>query len=181
MRVLGCHRLSVDTVLPALPRPYPARLTGSDLDGPRRTRMHEPEDPLMPIAAYYMGSYGRGPGMRLYGSGMADAGAGPPRWPFGDGGVLDSTYAPVKPGVRRDEEPQGRARITLVGGWTVLAFWDRTGPDKRGAINSTFVIEGTHSPHEALALATEYFPQVFERLHFEVSLEGFGWFSGRTH
>ncbi len=126
---------------------------------------------------YFMGSYGSGAGMGLYVPGMRGAGE-VADWPFLHGDILDSTYAPRKLGYHADEEPQGRARVTLVDEWTVLAFWDRSGPDKRGAINSTFVIEGTRSPREALALAMQHFPQVFDRHDFAVKLEGLGWLPG---
>ena len=128
---------------------------------------------------YFMGSYGRSAGMYLYRPRMERARL-PIMWPFGNGDMLDATYAPKKPNYRGDEEPQGRARVTLIADWTVLAFWDRSGPDKRGAINSTFVIQGTYSPDEALTLAREHFPQIFERLDFEVKLEGVGWMSRRS-
>lgn len=74
---------------------------------------------------------------------------------------LDGGFAPR---VGREEAPQGHAKLTHVPeqGITVLAFWDRTG-DQRGASHSTFVVDGHHSFDDALALAREAFPEVFER------------------
>lgn len=68
----------------------------------------------------------------------------------------------------KDQE-QGRARLHLIAGWTVLAFWDRSG-DRRGGSNSAFLAEGKFTFDEMCALARQHFPSVWTRitLAFEV-------------
>jgi hypothetical protein len=84
---------------------------------------------------------------------------------------IDGVYAPVfglRPGYNYDrEQPEGRARLAYVSGWTVLAFWDRS-CDRRGASNSAFLLEGHFDFAGALALARATFPSIFERFTFEV-------------
>lgn len=70
---------------------------------------------------------------------------------------------------RGDEKPQGQARLTQVSGWTVLAFWDRSG-DSRGASNSSFVFDQILDGETALMWARKTFPQLFERFPFEVTI-----------
>src|SRR2546429_6333700 len=50
--------------------------------------------------------------------------------------TLDGQYCPVDP-----EEREGRARVTHIGGWTILAFWDRSG-DQPDNSNSAVVEKG---------------------------------------
>lgn len=85
-------------------------------------------------------------------------------------GPLDGIY-PRRPEFRtrdqreKDDEPQDQsaARMSLVDGWTVLAFWDRTA-DHRGNSNSAFLAPGSHTFDEMRALAREHFPGVMERI-----------------
>lgn len=84
---------------------------------------------------------------------------------------LDGAYAPVfalRPGSRYDrEQPEGKARLAHVAGWTVLAFWDRS-CDGRGASNSAFLLESRLDFAGALLLARATFPSIFQRFTFEV-------------
>jgi len=84
---------------------------------------------------------------------------------------LDGVYAPRLPGKyagdKGPEAAQGRATITHVAGWTVLAFWDRS-VDDRGASNSAFVIPGELTFEQARDRAREAFPEVWRRFTFEV-------------
>lgn len=87
--------------------------------------------------------------------------------------TLDGLFQPRLP--RRgaydkgEEAPQGHARLTQVSGWTVLAFWDRSG-DSRGASNSAFVFDQTLDGDGALMWARKTFPKLFERYPFEVQI-----------
>ena len=79
-------------------------------------------------------------------------------------GVLD---AGLLPGHLPEE--QGKATFFHINGWTILAFWDRSG-DKRGNSNSTFLLRGTYTFEEAKNYAKEFFPKLFERFPFELTL-----------
>jgi hypothetical protein len=74
---------------------------------------------------------------------------------------LDGSLAPGK------DQRQGLVALYHRGGWTALAFWDRSG-DSRGNSNSVFLIDRTLAFPEALALARERWPELFERFDFEV-------------
>lgn len=43
-------------------------------------------------------------------------------------------------------------------GYTLIAWWDRTQGDGRGACNSVFLVEGNHTSHEMLTLWPQCFP-----------------------
>lgn len=69
----------------------------------------------------------------------------------------------------RPEAPEGIAALVYVRGWTVIAYWDRSG-DKRGASNTAFAASGRHTFEEMLAAAKEQWPQIFQRhARFEVT------------
>lgn len=72
---------------------------------------------------------------------------------------------------RGDEEhqPEGRARLHHIDGWTVLAFWDRSVDDRFGS-NSAFLLPGILSATEAHAAAKAAFPAVWDRFRFAVVL-----------
>lgn len=60
-------------------------------------------------------------------------------------------------------QPEGRARITHLDGWTILAFWDRS-LDRRDASNSAFLLQGTHDFQAMVAMASARFPSVWKRI-----------------
>ena len=66
---------------------------------------------------------------------------------------------------------EGEAALHHKGGWTALAFWDRS-VDKRGGCNSVFFAEGTYGPAAVLEIAREHFPEVWVRFTFEVRVVG---------
>lgn len=68
---------------------------------------------------------------------------------------------------RNGPEIEGNALLHHKEGWTALAFWDRS-VDRRGACNSVFFFEGTHTFEEAVELARATFPGVWSRFTFEV-------------
>lgn len=88
--------------------------------------------------------------------------------PFSDYGRLDGLFPPVDPAQR-----QGIARVAFFDGWTIVAFWDRSGPDKRMGCNSAFIIQGElANARLALSLAEALFPMVWARFPFTVKLKG---------
>ena len=60
-------------------------------------------------------------------------------------------------------QPQGVARLHHVDGWTVLAWWDRSG-DSRGGSNSAFVAEGTLGAGVIATLGAVAFPGIWARI-----------------
>lgn len=77
-------------------------------------------------------------------------------------GEIDAKFPP-----RRDdgrvEVNEGIARTVLYRGWTIVAFWDRSG-DPRGRCNSAFAVRGTSTFADVMRKAREAYPWVFERL-----------------
>jgi hypothetical protein len=83
---------------------------------------------------------------------------------------LDSGLCPALEGESPAErEPEGLAAIHHIAGWTVLAFWDRSG-DRRYGSHSTFVMEDTLAFEDAVALARAHYPRVWARFPFVVHL-----------
>lgn len=62
------------------------------------------------------------------------------------------------------ECPQGQFLRHRYGKWSLLQWWDRCQGDKRGACNSTILLEGEHTTEELLAALAEHFPHVLENL-----------------
>lgn len=91
-------------------------------------------------------------------------GVGPFRWDELDGAFCVNAR---RLGARRSPVPeadqeQSACKLTHRRGWTVLAFWDRTG-DARGNSNSAFIAEGALGFEEMLAAAREHFPELLAR------------------
>jgi hypothetical protein len=64
-----------------------------------------------------------------------------------------------------EECPQGQfLRHVLDSGYTAISWWDRAQYDKRGAINSTILLEGEHTSEQVLAAGRERYREVFENL-----------------
>lgn len=61
------------------------------------------------------------------------------------------------------KESDGKGQLCHIGGWTLFAFWDRTG-DKRGGSNSVFIIKGRWSLSQVEAVARKRFPTIMARL-----------------
>lgn len=72
-----------------------------------------------------------------------------------------------------DPETQGEARIHYVGGWTIVAWWDRS-EDRRGGCNANFLARGRHRFGAMLAFARERFPKEMARMEraYPVALVG---------
>lgn len=62
---------------------------------------------------------------------------------------------------------QGRARMHWFEGWSILAFWDRTG-DHRGGSMSCFLASEILSFDELVAAAREAYPTIWKRFTFDV-------------
>lgn len=66
---------------------------------------------------------------------------------------------------RSGECPQGQYLVhVLPNGYTAMQWWDRTQGDKRGACNSTILLEGERTEEELLAALREHFPTVVANL-----------------
>lgn len=65
---------------------------------------------------------------------------------------------------------EGFIHRSVINGWTVLTFWDRSG-DSRGNSNSSFIIEGDHQAEAALAIAKAAFPSIFSRFTFVLIID----------
>jgi hypothetical protein len=81
------------------------------------------------------------------------------------GNAIDGGLQPPK---WRDN---GMTRFTQKHGWSALSWWDNS-IDTRPGSHSTFVVEGTHSAEEVLAMARNRFPWVFSRFKYEIVLGG---------
>lgn len=66
-----------------------------------------------------------------------------------------------------EHQIEGVAKVHHLGGWTALAFWDRS-VDSRPGSNSVFIFRGELTFDAAVARAKEKFPTVWGRLQFEV-------------
>lgn len=65
------------------------------------------------------------------------------------------------------DETEGRALLTHSNGWTVIAFWDRSG-DKRFGSNSAFFVEAELTYDQLLRAAKQQWPEVWARFTFPV-------------
>ncbi len=126
-------------------------------------------------AVYYFGCWG-GPGHFLFAPDGRSFGRNDPL-PVGlrqlDGKLCGDPALADLSGLRRGHppywpgddahQPQGVARLHHVEGWSVLAWWDRTG-DHRGGSNSAFVARGTLTAEALAQLGAEAFPAVWARV-----------------
>jgi hypothetical protein len=65
-------------------------------------------------------------------------------------------------------QPEGKALLHQKDGWTALGFWDRSG-DHRFNSNSNFLVRGTYTFDEMLALAKDQFPGIFAAIKFPIT------------
>lgn len=77
-------------------------------------------------------------------------------------GSLCPGYQP-RHATRMEEQVQGRAALHQCGGWSVLAWWDRTA-DVRGGSNAAFVGRGLWTADALLAAGAERFPLQMARM-----------------
>lgn len=67
------------------------------------------------------------------------------------------------------EAPQGHAALHHKGGWTAIAFWDRS-VDRRPGSSSTFLIRGIHTWEDAVRIAKAVYPRTWARYGFPIVL-----------
>lgn len=84
-------------------------------------------------------------------------------WKSIDGALCPGYVRPYENG----PQIQGDAALHHLGGWTALAFWDRS-MDPRGGCNSAVFAEGTYGPAAMLEIAASTFPAIWARFTFEV-------------
>lgn len=77
--------------------------------------------------------------------------------------ILDSHLLP-----QEGPQTEGIVYRSLINGWTVLSFWDRSG-DSRGRSNSAFIMDGDYATLAGLAIARERFPAIFARFGFALA------------
>lgn len=63
----------------------------------------------------------------------------------------------------REEQPEGRAFMHHICGWTIIAWWDRS-EDTRGGCSAAFFAEGRRPFARMMALARERFPREMARM-----------------
>lgn len=69
-----------------------------------------------------------------------------------------------------EKQPQGIATLSHKGGWTALAFWDRSGDD-RFESRSVFVAEGTLTFVKLLSICSDQFPDIINRIGQSYSIQ----------
>jgi len=67
----------------------------------------------------------------------------------------------------RRDETEGLAFRTCCGGYTAVAFWDRS-VDRRGACNSVFIVRGDLTFKQVMRVARHCWPRVLGRFSFDV-------------
>lgn len=87
----------------------------------------------------------------------------PDDFPLNPNGLDGRLLPPMLP------QEQGRAEIIYFIGWTIIAFWDRS-VDSREGSNSAFIMRGNRTFNEALKIAKESYPHIWERFNFKVFL-----------
>ncbi len=75
-------------------------------------------------------------------------------------------------------QPQGKQRnaegpcvLHRKDGWTAIAWWDRSGPDKRPGCCSAFGMRGDHDFDAMVTAFRESFPWAASRMGFELHLD----------
>lgn len=78
--------------------------------------------------------------------------------------VIDSSWTERSGQVHyKGPQDEGVGRLTIVDGWTILGFWDRS-VDTRGGSCGAFVAIGVHDFEEMKWLAAGYFPKIAARV-----------------
>lgn len=67
----------------------------------------------------------------------------------------------------RRDETEGRAFRTCHGGYTAVAFWDRS-VDRRGACNSAFIVRGELTFEQVIRAARQAWPKIWARFTFPI-------------
>jgi len=72
------------------------------------------------------------------------------------------------------DQTQGRARYYQRDGYSVINWWDRSGPDKRGGIHSAFVFRGDMTAVALLDFGAKVWPEVMARQPVPITVIGWG-------
>jgi len=67
----------------------------------------------------------------------------------------------------RRPETEGEFAHLVVGGWTLIAAWDRSA-DRRGGCSASFALDCELTGEDALKYARERFPRVFARIEAHI-------------
>ena len=90
----------------------------------------------------------------------------PPPW----GATVDGRLQPHG----RLENEQGPCALHHKDGWTAIAWWDRSGPDKRPGCCSVYAQRGEHDFDAMVAAFRASFPWAAQRMGFDLTrIEGF--------
>lgn len=85
-------------------------------------------------------------------------------------GRIDSGFCPGGGSRNKNRaEIPGEAKLTVVSGWTVLGWWDRS-VDKRGGSNSNILAKGTFDFTTMLEIGKVRFPEVMKRQLLPITL-----------
>lgn len=79
---------------------------------------------------------------------------------------IDGKLCPVDP-LDVENQVEGHASLQIIAGWTVLAFWDRSGDARLGA-NSIVMAQGNYSIDEMIAALATAYPQIAKRIDFPI-------------
>ena len=86
----------------------------------------------------------------------------PKDFPCAEGALDGGLLPPNQP------EIEGVASVVHLNGWTILAFWDRSG-DKRGRSNSAFVVRGYWDFPVIHHITQSNFPKIWKRFNFPIT------------
>lgn len=111
---------------------------------------------------YYFGCVGSA-GHFLHTPGPLSVGLGQEILPKSLWPKVDTSFCP------QDGQGQGLIKYTQLDGWSIIAFWDRSG-DSRPGSHSTFLINESVTPEDLLEAAKLAYPQIFSRYSFEIVL-----------
>lgn len=88
-----------------------------------------------------------------------------------DGGLCPGAYDRRFPKMpQRDYQPEGYAAVSYRGGWTALAWWDRS-VDSRPGSNAAVLVHELATASELLERARVVWPEVFSRLKYQIVLQ----------
>jgi hypothetical protein len=84
------------------------------------------------------------------------------------------SHVEIDGGFCRERDPrknEGRANMRRRGGWTIMSFWDRSVDVDLNA-SSNFILEGGYCFGEVVAITKRLFPEVWDRMDFELEFDG---------
>jgi len=73
-------------------------------------------------------------------------------------------------GLLQEPEEEGQVFFHQKDGWTAIAWWDRSGPDKRPGCNTAFLVAELVPAEVLLAEAKIQWSGIFSRAHFQIRL-----------